>query len=81
MLMPKTKKTKYKLDQSPFYYLQTKKKLANLLNLTLSNLTELTLSKDLYTEKEFFDPQRNKSRLVEKPKPQLKQVQKRIEEF
>ncbi|WP_353930869.1 reverse transcriptase family protein [Okeanomitos corallinicola TIOX110] len=79
--MPKSKKTKYKLDQSPFYYLQTKKKLANLLNLKLTNLKQLTLSKDLYTEKEFFDPQRNKPRLVEKPKPELKQVQKCIEEL
>lgn len=81
MLTPKSRKKKYKLDQSPFYCLQSKKELARLLCLSLSKLQELTLSKDLYTEKQIFDSQRNKSRLVEEPKPELKRVQKRIEEL
>ncbi|MFB2935649.1 reverse transcriptase family protein [Aerosakkonemataceae cyanobacterium BLCC-F154] len=81
MLTPKSRKMGYKLDQSPFYCLQSKTKLARLLRSSPTKLKELTVSKDLYTEEEIFDPKRNKSRLVEKPKPELKRIQKRIEEL
>ncbi|MFB2768075.1 reverse transcriptase family protein [Pelatocladus sp. BLCC-F211] len=79
--MLRSRKTGYELDQSPFYCLQSKAKLARLLCLSLTKLKEFTLSEDMYVEKEIFNPERKKSRIVEKPKPELKRIQKRIEEL
>jgi len=73
------KKIGYKLDQSPFYCLQSKAKLATLLGVSRSRLIQLARSESLYIEKEIIHPRRKKSRLVEKPKYELKLIQKRIE--
>ncbi|AWK87372.1 reverse transcriptase family protein [Azospirillum thermophilum] len=73
-----TKTKSYPLNQSPFYKLTTKRKLAELLRLTPAKLRKLSaLSQDLYREW----PQTNlkgKTRLIEDPAPALKEVQRRI---
>lgn len=75
------RKIGYKLDQSPFYCLQSKAKLATLLGVSRSKLKRLARSESLYVEKEIIHPRRKKSRIVEKPKYELKLIQKRIEEL
>ncbi|MEQ8970927.1 MAG: reverse transcriptase family protein [Coleofasciculus sp. C1-SOL-03] len=79
--MSSSRSKQYKLDQSPFYGLKSKKKLAKFLQVSLTKLKSLTQSENLYIEQDRFDPKRKKIRHVEKPKPILKQVQKRIEEL
>jgi retron-type reverse transcriptase len=71
----------YNLDQSPFYCLQSKRKLANLLGINLSKLRKLAHSENLYIERNEVDPKKDKTRHVEEPKPELKRVQKRIEQL
>jgi hypothetical protein len=69
--MPKSEDTQYPLDQSPFYCLRTKRKLAKLLGISINKMTDLTQSDQLYTEIEG-------KRLIERPCLSLKNVQKRI---
>lgn len=75
--MSSTSTLQYTLDQSPFYRLSSKKKLAKLLNISQDTLNELEQSESLYEEIEITEDGK-KPRIIEKPKPQLKQVQKRI---
>lgn len=77
--MLKSKFKQYNLDQSPFYCLQSKRKLAILLTIDLSKLRKLTQSDNLYIEQNKVDSKRGKIRLIQEPKPELKRVQKRIE--
>lgn len=72
---------RYELDQSPFYCLRSKAKLAQLLGVSQDKLDILTHSEELYFERDCFDPKRGKSRRVEEPKPALKRLQKRIEDL
>lgn len=78
--MPKNKHTRYELDQSPFYRLKSKAKLVQLLRVGKSKLKILTQSEDLYREEE-ISGRKGKPRPVQKPRPDLKKVQKRIEEL
>ncbi len=78
--MPKNKHTIYELDQSPFYCLKSKAKLEKLLLITKSKLQMLTKSEDLYRESNIYG-KNGKPRPVQKPRPDLKRVQKRIEEL
>ena len=67
----------YHLDQSPFYRLNSKRRLGEILGITDAVLR--TLSKgadDLYNE--FYTKAHDKKRLIENPKPILKAVQKKI---
>ncbi|WP_232224138.1 reverse transcriptase family protein [Mastigocladopsis repens] len=61
--------------------MKSKERLAKLLQISQNKLEILTLSEDLYIERDRFDPKKKKSRLVEEPKLPLKRVQKRIEEL
>lgn len=71
------KKENYPLNQSPFYKLSTKRKLAELLCVTTEKLKYLRQSDRLYTETEI--PKKNGSmRRIENPRRELKLVQKRI---
>ncbi|MDB9373085.1 reverse transcriptase family protein [Nodularia sphaerocarpa] len=79
--MQKSKYARYELDQSPFYCLKSKAKLAELLHISQSKLKCLTCTEDLYVERDTFNPGRRKSRRIEQPKLPLKLVQKRIEEL
>jgi retron-type reverse transcriptase len=73
---------RYELDQSPFYCLKSKARLAQLLRVSLAKLNRITtLSEELYLERDYFDEKREKSRRVEEPKPNLKYIQKRIEDI
>lgn len=72
------KRKHYRLDQSPFYKLSNKKRLAELLGLERPELTKLAkLSDSLYSE---FDTTKKdgSSRQVENPRRKLKLVQARI---
>lgn len=79
--MPRSKQAGYELNQSPFYCLRSKTKLAKLLRVSQSKLDVLTRSEELYIERDYFDHKKGKSRRVEEPKPALKYVQKRIEDL
>ncbi|MEH2382055.1 MAG: reverse transcriptase family protein [Nostoc sp.] len=79
--MQKSKYARYELDQSPFYCLKSKAKLAKLLRVSQIKLKLLTNTEHLYVELDIFDPERGKSRRVEKPRQDLKGLQKRIEEL
>ncbi|WP_373529974.1 reverse transcriptase family protein [Nostoc sp.] len=79
--MQKSKYARYELDQSPFYCLKSKAKLAKLLRVSQIKLKLLTNTEHLYIESDIFDPKRGKSRRFEKPRQDLKRVQKRIEEL
>ena len=71
------KKRNYLLNQSPFFRLSTKRKLANLLGVTLIELKLLECSDRLYREREI--PKKNGgTRLIENPRRDLKLVQARI---
>lgn len=75
--MPNNSNKKYALNQSPFYYLSSKKRLAVILNITPLELNNLTQLDNLYIEKEILD-KKGKKRSIEKPKARLKSVQERI---
>lgn len=79
--MLKSRFIQYHLNQSPFYCLQSKKKLANLLGISLTKLRKLAQSENLYIERDTVDVKRDKVRRVEEPRPELKRVQKRIEQL
>jgi hypothetical protein len=67
----------YSLDQSPFYRLMTKRKLADLLRLTPAQLKTMVLSEGRY--REFSIAKKGGgTRLVESPPEDLKKVQKHI---
>ncbi len=79
--MRKSKYVRYELDQSPFYCLKSKAKLAKLLRVSQLKLKLLSNTEHLYVESDIFDPERGKSRRFEKPRQDLKRVQTRIEEL
>ncbi len=64
------------LDQSPFYRLQSKKKLASILYVSTVELSKLLSKDDLYQEIDII--QGSKTRRIEKPVYDLKRLQKRI---
>lgn len=66
----------YPLDQSPFYRLQSKKKLASILYVSTVELSKLLSEDNLYQEIDII--QGAKSRRIEKPAHDLKLIQKRI---
>ncbi len=71
--MRKIRKTRYPLDQSPFFKLNNKRKLATLLNSSVKQLNVLLSKKTNYNV--FTD---NKRR-IEEPKTQMKAIHKRIQ--
>lgn len=75
--MPNNSNKKYALNQSPFYYLSSKRRLAVILNITPLELNDLTQLDNLYIEKEILD-KKEKKRSIQKPKARLKSVQERI---
>ena len=66
----------YPLDQSPLYRLQSKKKLANYLYISVADLSRLSSKDNLYKEVDIS--QGSKTRRIEKPVDDLKRLQKRI---
>jgi hypothetical protein len=79
--MQKSKYIGYEKNQSPFYCLNTKKKLASLLYITDKKLIRIAAqSKTLYLEREVIT-RSGKVRSIEEPNYQLKRIQKRIEEL
>jgi Reverse transcriptase (RNA-dependent DNA polymerase) len=79
--MRKSKYARYELNQSPFYCLKSKAKLAKLLYVSQIKLKLLTDTENLYVEQDIFDPEKGKSRRFEKPRQDLKRIQTRIEEL
>ena len=79
MLSKKKSGGRYFCDQSPFYKLQTKARLAFILNISLLELkTFLQSSNSSYYEFDLTNP-KGKKRHIEVPKPRLFQTHKRIE--
>lgn len=75
-----TKKKSYPLDQSPFYFLRSKKKLAELFGVVLHDL--LIISKDTSTYYHEFSTTKNgKSRMVQEPIRKLKFIHNKIASF
>lgn len=75
--MCKKSKKYYRLSDSPFYCLKSQKKLADLLWISKSKLQDLARSENLYFD--FQKPKGSESfRTISAPRPDLKQVQKRI---
>jgi hypothetical protein len=69
---------RYRIDQSPFFRLRTKRRLAMLLGLSMKELlAQSDAALDLYSEWDILKPN-GKARHIENPKPPLKQTQKRI---
>jgi retron-type reverse transcriptase len=80
-MMPqlKNKYSRYDLDQSPFFRLTSQTKLAKVLWISKRKLEILIDSENLYTEDVFIKS--GKSRLLAKPRYDLKKVQKQIEDI
>jgi retron-type reverse transcriptase len=66
----------YPLERSPLYQLQSKKKLAKLLYISVAELLRLSSKDNLYKEVDII--QGSKPRRIEKPVHDLKRLQKRI---
>lgn len=81
LMMPqsKNKYSRYHLDQSPFFRLTSQAKLAKVLWISKRKLEILMDSDNLYTEDIFIKS--GKSRLLAKPRYDLKKVQKQIEDI
>lgn len=75
--MPRKQVKFHARQDSPFYKLKTKKKLANLLHISVKELKYLADSKDLYFD---FLKKKNSGdfRVISAPREDLKKVQKRI---
>lgn len=72
-------KKRYVLNQSPFYKLQTKRKLAAILNINLQELDYFSKnSHSLYVEWDEVNENTGKTRRIQNPKQELKKIQKRI---
>ena len=71
-----SKNKKYPLNQSPFYKLSSKRKLAELLGCSGYSLLKLSKRKDNY--RCFAIRKKNKLRQIEPPKARLKYIHKRI---
>ncbi|MEE3719926.1 reverse transcriptase family protein, partial [Tumidithrix elongata RA019] len=80
-LLQKNKYSGYELDQSPFYCLRSQAKLAKLLWVGRDKLKFLTHSEYLFDCEESISTDSGKIRLLEKPRPDLKRVQKQIEDL
>jgi retron-type reverse transcriptase len=76
----KNKRLGYDINQSPFYYLRSKKNLARLLFISESQLEILTQTENLYLERDLKSIA-GKTRRIEEPKMKLKSVQKRIQDI
>ncbi|MEH2449931.1 reverse transcriptase family protein [Nostoc sp.] len=61
--------------------MKSKAKLAKLLRISQIKLKSLTKTEHLYVERDIFDPKRGKSRRFEKPRQDLKRVQRQIEDL
>ena len=73
--------TRYPLNQSPLYKLRSRKKLAELLGLMIQGLNQMAASQEsLYKRfsKKIEKDGKIKERFIEHPKPQLRQIQKRL---
>jgi retron-type reverse transcriptase len=70
----------YPLNQSPLYNLQSRKKLARLLNYELSDLRDLTKLDVKYRER-LIESRDRKPRLVQEPFPELKRLQARLHDL
>lgn len=77
MRKPVTKGSQYSLDQSPFYKLQTRRKLAALLRVDLRDLQALTKRTDNYRIFE-IEQSPTKRREIQAPQGQLESVHRRI---
>lgn len=75
--MPNRAMKCYSIDQSPFFKMRSKKRLASLLKISIDELERLTAGAQLYTE---WDEPKKKggTRHIENPRPALKRVQRRI---
>lgn len=76
--MPKNKYGGYALNQSPFYCLQSKKKLASILYNNIYKINLLCRNQNIYKERDITSVTGGNPRHIEEPKFALKQVQKRI---
>ncbi len=80
--MPKTSYKRYRLDQSPFYCLKSKRDLAKILQVSQKRLESMTcFVESLYSEKDLLASRKRKLLRLEKPESKLKHVHKRIEEL
>jgi len=74
-------RTRYPLDQSPLYRLRSRVRLAELLQITASDLNAMARAQDSQYEcypKIIEKDGKKKERYIERPKPRLRQVQKRL---
>jgi retron-type reverse transcriptase len=76
--MKRVKPAKYDLKQSPLYRLKSRSKLAEILCLSIDQLDFLNSSKNLYFRREKVCAG-GKSRCIEEPKQELKDVHKQIQ--
>ena len=73
--------TRYPLNQSPLYKLHSRKKLAELLEVSLQELEDMVANADsLYNrfEKTIIKSGKIKKRFIEHPKPKLRRLQRRL---
>lgn len=71
------KHSRYLLNQSPLFKLRTRRKLASLFNLQLSELESLARRQDNYRVFT-IGKRKNKPRQVETPKPQIERIHRRL---
>lgn len=69
---------KIQINQSPFYKLSSKRKLADILGINIAFLKKFNVSRSNYNTWEQFKKNGVDKRPVEEPKPQLKFIQKKI---
>lgn len=80
-LPSKKKSGRYSFDQSPFYKLRSKARLASILKISLSELKSQLETVDGDYFKFDLTNSKGKKRRIEEPKPKLKRIHKRIEDL
>lgn len=79
--MLKMMKPRYQLNQSPLFKLRSRRKLANLLGVTIQELDKIVAAPDSFYEKfskVIVKDGKPKERFIEHPKPALRRIQKRL---
>jgi Reverse transcriptase (RNA-dependent DNA polymerase) len=79
--MPNNCNKSYHFNQSPLYCVRSRRKLAALLDVSLSSIDTMLKSGPKYFEYERSDNNSRKKRLVEEPRGQLKRIQLRLDSY
>jgi hypothetical protein len=77
MAITKSKRNSYHLNQCPLFRLKSKKKLAEILGLSVQEIESLAKREDNYRVF-FINKTKAKPRKIEEPKPHLERIHRRL---